>query len=61
LYFSTKLETKSKAAYGQSIGTRCPALLTILSYKNPADFIEPTILSFIFHAVNKLFLKSSIF
>jgi hypothetical protein len=40
-----------------SIGTKWPALLTTLNYKNPADLIEPATSPFTFHVVNKVFLN----
>jgi len=45
----------SKAAYGQSMGTMCPALFTIRNYRFPADFIEPTTFPFNFQEENSFY------
>ncbi len=55
----TKETTISRASTGLSIGTRCPALFTILNSRSPALFIAPTTLLLIFQGVNRAFLKAS--
>lgn len=54
---STNEVAISKAYIGLSIGSKCPALFTILSSSSPALFIDPTTLLLIFQGVNN-FLRN---
>lgn len=61
--FPTTLLTKetamSKASWGRSIGTMCPALNTTLNSRSPADLMVPTTLPLIVQGENSLVLNSS--
>lgn len=55
----TNVVAKFNAAYPWSIGTKCPALLTVFNYKNPAYLVYPDILPPVFHTENNVSLKIS--
>jgi hypothetical protein len=54
---ATKSLSNCLAAGPWSIGTKWPALFTVLNYNNPTDFLYPTVLLFTFQTLNNVFLN----